>query len=58
MNSPGVRTRRSRIAQILIGLTCTHRRMRGVSCGYCKKTCRVECPDCGLSWMFYEGENG
>ncbi len=42
------------------GAFCLHPRMRYVSCGsaLCKRPCRVECPDCGLSWMFGEGEFG
>lgn len=39
------------------GAFCVHRRMRKISCGseMCVRPCRVECPDCGLSWMLYEG---
>ena len=35
------------IRAILIGLSCTHRRMRYC----CPKPCgHLYCPDCGLSW--------
>ena len=44
------------------GAFCVHVRMRAVACGECKKAnrraCRYECPDCGLTWMFEEGEWG
>ena len=40
------------VDQILKGITCTHKKMRYMKCQNCKKSCRVECPDCGLYWMF------
>lgn len=44
------------------GAFCTHRRMRYRSCGgsCCakRKFCFVECPDCGLTWSFFEGVFG
>lgn len=42
------------------GAYCVHQRMRAVRCGstICVRPCRVECPDCGLVWMFGEGEFG
>lgn len=45
----------------LRGMSCEHKRMRYASCQYCKKRkmpCRVECPDCGLTWELYEGTDG
>lgn len=48
----------SEIARILRGISCGHSRMRYVSCGHCPAACRVECPDCGLTWMLYEDING
>lgn len=46
------------LKQILIGITCTHRRMRRSSCGICKKPCMWSCPDCGLEWQWNEGVYG
>ncbi len=44
------------------GAFCTHRRMKRKACEECvkrgTKVCRVECPDCGLTWMLFEGEFG
>ena len=41
------------------GAYCTHARMQYRSCGdeggMCKAPCRVECPDCGLFWLFEDG---
>lgn len=46
--------RMTSIERILRGISCVHKRMRYASCGYCPKSCRVECPDCGLVWLFDE----
>lgn len=40
------------------GAFCTHKRMRYQSCGNCPRPCMVTCPDCGLTWMLYEGALG
>jgi hypothetical protein len=53
--APRVRKIEGRVEDILRGMFCEHRRMRLAKCEYCKTPCRVECPDCGLSWMFGEG---
>jgi hypothetical protein len=40
--------------EILRGLECVHIRMKRRGCSECAargKTCRLECPDCGLIWM-------
>ena len=37
------------------GAFCSHERMRHASCSYCApRPCRVECPDCGLTWLLDE----
>lgn len=46
------------IARILVGITCTHRKMRKAACESCRARgvmCRWECPTCGLTWMWGEG---
>jgi hypothetical protein len=44
--------------QVPRGAYCDHRRMRFAKCEFCAKPCAVECPDCGLGWMLYEGDLG
>jgi hypothetical protein len=46
----------TRFERILRGLSCVHPRMRAVSCGECSRPCRIECPDCGLTWMFEDDD--
>jgi len=39
---------------VLKGLSCVHTRMRRVGCSECVargRKCRLECPECGLTWM-------
>jgi len=43
------------------GAFCSHGRMRYGACSSCRERgvrCRVECRDCGLTWMFGEGVYG
>jgi len=40
------------------GAYCTHRKMQYARCSYCPHNCRVECPECGFTWMFNEGIHG
>ncbi|CAB4196698.1 hypothetical protein UFOVP1290_218 [uncultured Caudovirales phage] len=43
------------VKQILIGISCDHKRMKRTICIECAKRninryCYLECPDCGLEW--------
>lgn len=49
---------RSRRRPAPLPINCEHTRMKYASCEYCKKPCRVECIDCGFTWMFGEGTGG
>lgn len=55
------RSRTERVEVMLHGMACEHKRMRYGTCGnpmHAGKPCFVKCPDCGFTWMMYEGVYG